>query len=110
MSRIETRKTTIGLLILLAGAAASASAQKRRIDFSDLASLRDVSDPELSPDGDWIAYVVRTSNLEEDRRFADVWMARWDGTQTLQMTHTPSESETRPRFSPDGRYLSFLAA
>ncbi|HEY7700251.1 MAG TPA: S9 family peptidase, partial [Vicinamibacteria bacterium] len=108
MFRKQTGRTSIWLLILLA-AAISASAQKRRIDFPDLASLRDVSDPELSPDGDWIAYVVRTSNLEEDRRFGDIWMARWDGTRALQMTHTADEGESEPRFSPDGRYLSFLA-
>jgi len=100
----------IWLLVLAAGAnAASASAQKRPLDFSDLASLRDVSDAQLSPDGEWIAYVVRTSNLEKDRRFGDIWMASWDGTKTLQMTHTPDEGESRPRFSLDGRYLSFLA-
>ncbi len=108
MFQNQTGKTKIWLLILLAGAA-SASGQKRRLDFPDLASLRDVSDPELSPDGEWIAYVVRTSNLEEDRRFGDIWMVSWDGTRTLQMTHTRDEGETGPRFSPDGRYLSFLA-
>ena len=108
MLQNHTGKTKIWLLILLAGAA-SASGQKRRLDFPDLASLREVSDPELSPDGEWIAYVVRTSNLEEDRRFGDVWMASWDGSRTLQMTHTADEGETEPRFSPDGRYMSFLA-
>jgi dipeptidyl aminopeptidase/acylaminoacyl peptidase len=101
----------IWLLVMVAGASAtSASAQKRRLDFSDLASLRDVSDPELSPDGEWISYVVRTSNLEKDRRFGDIWMASWDGTRTLQLTHTADAGESRPHFSPDGRYLSFLAA
>ncbi len=111
MNRNQTGTLETWLLVLVAGASApSASAQKRHLDFSDLASLREVSDPELSPDGEWIAYVVRTSNLEEDRRFGDIWMARWDGTRTLQMTHTGDASESRPRFSPDGRYLSFLGA
>jgi dipeptidyl aminopeptidase/acylaminoacyl peptidase len=109
MFQYQTGGTKIWVLILLAGTA-SASAEKRQLDFSDLASLRDVSDPELSPDGEWIAYVVRTSNLEEDRRFGDIWMARWDGTRTLQLTHTADAGEREPRFSPDGRYLSFLAS
>jgi len=111
MTRNQTGRMKIWLLVLAAGASAvSASAQKRRLDFSDLASLRDVSDPQLSSEGEWIAYVVRTSNVEEDRRFGDVWMASWDGTRTLQLTHTADASESRPRFSPDGRYLSFLAS
>ena len=109
--RNQTGRMKIWLMVMVAGASAtSASAQKRRLDFSDLASLRDVSDPELSPDGEWISYVVRTSNLEKDRRFGDIWMASWDGTRTLQLTHTADAGESRPHFSPDGRYLSFLAA
>jgi dipeptidyl aminopeptidase/acylaminoacyl peptidase len=109
MFQNQTGGTKIWVLILLAGTA-SASAEKRRLDFSDLASLRDVSDPELSPDGEWIAYVVRTSNLEEDRRFGDIWMAHWDGNRTIQLTHTVDAGESKPRFSSDGRYLSFLAS
>ena len=111
MNLRQTGRTKIWLLALAAWAsAAPAWAQKRSLDFSDIASLRDVADPQLSPDGEWIAYVVRTSNLEKDRRFGDIWMASWDGTRTLQITHTVDEGESRPRFSPDGRYLSFLAA
>ncbi|HSF13992.1 MAG TPA: S9 family peptidase [Vicinamibacteria bacterium] len=85
------------------------AAEKRRLDFSDLAALRSVSDPQLSPEGDWIAYVVRTSDLENDRLSGDLWMTSWDGGRTIQLTYT-DESESRPRFSPDGRYLSFLAS
>ena len=54
--------------------------------------------------------MVKTSNLEKDRRFGDIWMASWDGTRTLQLTHTADAGESRPRFSPDGKYLSFLAS
>ncbi len=99
--------TLIAWLLVLATAE---SAEKRRLDFSDLALLRDVSDPELSPDGEWITYLVRTSNLEKDRRYGDVWMASWDGSRSVQLTHTADGSESEPRFSPDGRYISFLAA
>jgi dipeptidyl aminopeptidase/acylaminoacyl peptidase len=98
------------LLVLMAGASAAPAAQKRNLDFSDLASLREVSDPQLSPDGEWIAYMVRTSNLEKDRRYGDIWMASWDGTRAVQLTHTADAGESKPRFSPDGRYLSFLAS
>ncbi|HXV60149.1 MAG TPA: S9 family peptidase [Vicinamibacteria bacterium] len=85
------------------------AAEKRRLAFSDLAALRSVSDPQLSPEGDWVAYVVRTSDLEDDRISGDLWMTSWDGRRTIQLTYT-DESESRPRFSPDGRYLSFLAS
>jgi dipeptidyl aminopeptidase/acylaminoacyl peptidase len=97
-------------MCLLVAEGALTAAEKRPLDFDDLASLEDVSDPELSPEGDWIAYVVRTSNLEKDYRYGDIWMASWDGRRTLQLTHTADASESRPRFSPDGRSLSFLAS
>jgi dipeptidyl aminopeptidase/acylaminoacyl peptidase len=103
------RQLAATLLAWLLVLASGASAEKRRIDFADLALLEDVSDPELSPDGEWIAYVVRTSNLEKDRRYSDIWMATWDGTRRVQLTHTADGSESKPRFSPDGRYISFLA-
>ncbi len=105
-----TRNLGLPLLTWLLLVSSGSGAEKRRLDFGDLAVLRDVSDPQLSPDGDWIAYVVRTSNLEKDRRYGDVWMASWDGARSVQLTHTADASESKPRFSPDGRYLSFLAA
>ena len=55
-------------IALLAGAAAPVKAvETRRLDFADLASLKSVSDPQLSPEGNWVAYVVRTTDLENDR-------------------------------------------
>jgi dipeptidyl aminopeptidase/acylaminoacyl peptidase len=70
--------------------------------------MRAVSDPQLSPDGNWVAYTVSTTDSAKNRRDADVWMTSWDGAQTLRMTATP-ERETTPRWSPDGRYLAFLS-
>lgn len=83
--------------------------EKRRLSLEDLALLRDVSDPQISPDGAWVAYAVRTTDVEEDRMTSDLWMVRWDGTETVQLTHS-GESERQPRWSPDGKFLAFLAA
>ena len=110
MNRKQSITSRIWVLTLVAGASAAPAAEKRHLDYGDLASLRDVSDPQLSPEGEWIAYVVRTTNLEKDRRYGDIWMASWDGARTVQLTHTADQGESKPRFSPDGRYLSFLAA
>ncbi|MGH9337153.1 MAG: TolB family protein, partial [Vicinamibacteria bacterium] len=113
MMRNPFGKTIRFSLLLAAAFAASPSgalAEKRPLAFSDLAAMRDVSDPQLSPDGEWVAYTVRTANLEKDRFVRDVWMASWDGSRAIQLTHTREESESRPRFSPDGRYLAFVAS
>jgi dipeptidyl aminopeptidase/acylaminoacyl peptidase len=98
-----------GAVCLEAGAMTEAHAQKRPLDFSDLAAVRAVSDPQVSPEGDWVAYVVRTVDVDQDRISGDIWMVRWDGSRTVQLTYT-DESESTPRFSPEGRYLAFLAS
>ena len=93
-----------------AGAAAVARAPggKRGIRVDDLFSLRTVRDVQISPDGEWVAYVVATLDSVRDRGNSDIYMARWDGSRTMQLTYTPT-GESAPRFSPDGKYLSFLA-
>jgi dipeptidyl aminopeptidase/acylaminoacyl peptidase len=98
--------------LLLFGSSALLVAQQPRRPFAldDLARIQDVSDPAISPDGEWVAYVVKSADVKEDRRQSDVWMVRWDGSRTVRLTHTPAESERAPRWSPDGRWLAFLSS
>ena len=88
---------------------AQAASQKRPLSLDDLAKVRSVNDPQLSPDGKWVAYTVGTVDAEKDKRNTDVWMTSWDGTDHVRLTSTP-DGESRPRWSPDGRYLAFLAS
>jgi dipeptidyl aminopeptidase/acylaminoacyl peptidase len=70
--------------------------------------MRSVSDPQLSPDGQWVAYTVTSTDSAKNRRDVDIWMTSWDGAQTIRLTASP-ERETTPRWSPDGRSLAFLS-
>jgi len=102
------------LLLLTAAAALPLSLRAQAptshpLNLRDLAQLRDVRDAHLSPDGQWVAYVVSTTDTAADKRNADVWMARYDGSQNLRVTTSP-DNENTPRFSPDGKYLSFLSS
>ncbi|HMG33815.1 MAG TPA: S9 family peptidase [Blastocatellia bacterium] len=81
---------------------------KQPLSLDDLAAMRDVAELQISPDGNWVAYTVRTVDVKEDKRTSDIWMTRWDGSQTIQLTFS-KESEQNPRWSPDNKYLSFLA-
>src|SRR5829696_827909 len=82
---------------------------KRPLNLDDLASLREVTDPQRSPDGQWVAYVVTSSDFTKDKKDADVWMVSWDGRRQVRLTSSP-DSEENPRWSPDGRYLAFTAS
>ncbi|MGI9262153.1 MAG: S9 family peptidase [Woeseiaceae bacterium] len=76
----------------------------------DVHRIKSVGDITISPDGDWIAYSVGTTNVEEDSYSSDLHMVSWDGTSSIQLTHTEDSGESRPRFSPDGKSLSFIAS
>ncbi len=95
-------------LLLLLLTATSLQAQ-RPIDARDLLRVKAVSDPQLSPDGEWVAYTVSAADTTRDRRQSDLWMSSWDGTRDVRLTWSP-ESEHTPRWSPDSRRLAFLSS
>ncbi len=96
--------------ISFAGVQSSKAPARRLINLDDLARLRSVSDPQVSPDGMWVAYVVGTVDKEKDRRDTDLWMTSWNGSQQIRLTSTSDTGESAPRWSPDNRYLAFLSA
>jgi dipeptidyl aminopeptidase/acylaminoacyl peptidase len=89
-------------------AAVPALSPSRSLEVGDLDQLRAVTDPALSPEGDWVAYAVRTTDVTKDERRWHIWLTSWDGKRSMQATHS-AEGEHTPGFSPDGRYLSFLS-
>ena len=96
------------LVFLLIGVPLAAQ-EKRPIKVDDIYNIREVRDPQRSPDGKWVAYTVTTALKETDKNNTDVWMVSWDGTQQIQVTSTP-EGESSPRWSPDNKYLSFISS
>jgi dipeptidyl aminopeptidase/acylaminoacyl peptidase len=98
----------VALAICVAPALAAQGVSKRTLSLDDLGRLRDVTDPQVSPDGRWVAYTVTTPNVKDNKNDSDVWMASWDGAQTVRLTFS-KESEYSPRWSPDGRYIALLS-
>ena len=92
------------------GSALSQGAELRRFQPADVHRLKDVGDIAVSPDGQWVAYSVGTTNVDKDEKTSDLFMVSWDGATRIQLTHTEDSGESQPRFSPDGKYIAFVAA
>ena len=97
------------LFVASVGVAAAQSA-KRPLSLDDLGKLKEVRDPQCAPDGKSVAFVVSQADVKEDKPGSGhIWLIGLDGSHERQMTSS-SDSESNPRFSPDGKYLSFTSS
>lgn len=107
-AHMRTARSLLVFVALLTPAIVAAQ-NPRTIGIDDLFAIRSVGDPRLSPDAQWVAYTVTTTSLKDEKTETRIWMIPTAGGEAMPMTAT-GYSASRPRFSPDGKYLTFLAA
>jgi dipeptidyl aminopeptidase/acylaminoacyl peptidase len=85
------------------------AAAQRNLSVDDFFALKDVARAQISPDGKWVAYTVRTLDLAEDKSSTQIWMVPAAGGEAVALT-AKGVSSSSPRWSPNGKYLAFLSA
>ncbi len=99
------------LLIVVCALPAPAAVPQSAHPFSihDMVAMDRISDPQVSPDGTWIAFVVRTTDLEANRGRTNLWLVSRDGTDLRQLTSHP-DSDSNPRWGSDSKSVWFLSS
>ncbi len=74
----------------------------------DLVAMNRISDPQVSPDGKWVAYVLRTTDLDANKGRTDLWLVSIDGATSRRLT-SHDAADNNPRWSADGKSILFIS-
>ncbi len=111
MRRFPVIAIVLALIFLgPAGAAASAQAPEktRPLSVHDMLAMDRISDSQVSPDGKWIAFNVRETDLAANRGRTDIWLVGADGKGLRRLTSHPA-ADFNGRWTPCGKWIVFLS-
>ncbi|HEV3165884.1 MAG TPA: S9 family peptidase [Isosphaeraceae bacterium] len=80
----------------------------RPMTVDDLLAVKSVADPQVSPDGKRVVYVVGEIDRPSGKTNTDLWMIDLNGGDPQRLTTAPG-TDTQPRWSPDGKQISFVS-
>jgi dipeptidyl aminopeptidase/acylaminoacyl peptidase len=104
-----TKILQLALLSAMLLASQTALAAKKGLTVDDMLAMQRVSEPAVSPDGSWVVYALRTTDLDANRGRNDLWLVSTDGASSRRLTTAP-ESESSPSWSPDGKFVYFMSS
>jgi dipeptidyl aminopeptidase/acylaminoacyl peptidase len=70
--------------------------------------IKSASDPQISPDGEWVVYGVTTNDVETKKGSTQLWLSKIDGSELRQLT-SAGTSNGLARWSPDGQSIAFVS-
>lgn len=101
------KKLPITLLLLFI--IFNGNAQKKEFTYMDLFDLQYASDPQISPNGEWVVYRRMHMDIMKDKSVGDLWIIKTDGSQHQKLT-TKETGEFSPKWSPNGDRLAFVSS
>ncbi len=90
----------------LAPAVVLAEGGKRPLKLADMFAFRRVADPQISPDGKQVVYVITTVDLAANKSSSTLWLSPSEKSEPRQLT-TTTKKDSHPRWSPDGKQILF---
>jgi len=84
------------------------SAATHPLSVHDMLAMDRISDTQVSPDGKWLVFTLRQTDLEANRGRTDIWLVGADGKNLKRLTSHPA-SDTNACWSPCGKCIFFLS-
>ncbi|TMU54836.1 S9 family peptidase [Flagellimonas algicola] len=97
------------LLLFTFGALQLSTSQKQHFSYLDVFDLQYASDPQISPDGEWVVYRRMGYDIMKDGSKGNLWLIRTDGSQHQKLTSN-EVNESSPKWSPSGDRIVFSSS
>ena len=102
------RQKVLLFVLLFMSLSATIFAQTHAFSIHDMLAMDRLSEPQVSPDGKWVVFTLRKTDLAANRGRTDLWLVGIDGTGLRQLTVNPA-SDFSPQWSRDGKSIWFMS-